>query len=304
VVAGRVNHDDNDIEPIDAGGPVLARCWPLGSTSDAVEFLQVSPAVPAGFEALARKRSAILPMAAAALEEVSVTGSRVSQEQLGDLKLYRVPYRTTVASLESKQVRLLDRALIPVRRMYSVELSDEAIDDDEATPPWSPASVSLRTTNNVASHLGLPLPSGRVAVFGWHQGVQLLLSEANMRDLAVNEEVEIALGRSSDVQIRALPESVTIDPAHVRTIPLVPGVVAIREAQVDEARRVEVSNALGSQINFELLLRLEEGDRVVRADHPLRMKDGHPVFGFTIPGHGTVVVRYQTEHDELQPTRD
>jgi hypothetical protein len=306
VVAGRVNHDDNDVEPIDEGGPVLARCWPRGSTSDAVEFLQVSPAVPLGFEALARKRSAIFPMAApmAALEEVSVTGSRVSQEQLGDLKLYRVPYRTTVASLESKQVRLLDRALIPVRRIYSVELTDEAVDDDEPDAPWSPASVLLRTTNNAANHLGLPLPSGRVAVFGWHHGAQLLLSEANMRDLAVNEEVEIALGTSSDVQIRASAEDVTIDPAHVRRIPLVPGVVAIREAQVDEARRVEVSNALGSQINFELRIQLEDGARVIRADHPLGIKDGHPVIRLVIPGHRTVVVRYQTEQDELQPTRD
>jgi hypothetical protein len=302
VVAGRVNHENNQVEPIDAGGPVLARCWPRGSTGDAVWVLQVDSAIPLGF-ARAREFFAPSPLAATALEEVSVTGNRVSQEQLGDLKLYRVPHRTTVASLESKQVRLLDRSSIPVRRIYGTELPDEDIDDD-ADSPWSPASVLLRTRNTAANHLGLPLPSGRVAVFGWHQDVPLLLNEADMRDLAVDEEVEIALGTSSDVQVRARSESVTIDPAHVRKIPLLPGVVSVREARVDDARAVEIGNARASKIDFELLLRLEDGVRVVRADHPMGMKNGHPIFRLTIPAHGTARVRYQTEHDEAEPTRD
>jgi hypothetical protein len=303
VVAGRVNHENNQVEPIDVGGPVLARCWPQGSTSDAVWVLQVGRAVPLGFEAQARERFMASPMAAATLEEVAVSGNRVSQEQLGDLKLYRVPHRTTVASLESKQVRLLDRDSIPVRRVYGAELRDWDI-EDAADSPWSPASVLLRTRNNAANHLGLPLPSGRVAVFGWHQGTQLLLNEADMRDLAVDEEVEIALGTSSDVQVRARSESVTIDPARVRKIPLVPGVVSIREAQVDDARVVEVSNARASKIDFELMLLLEDGARVVRADHALGMKNGHPIFRLTIPAHRTARVRYQTELEETEPTRD
>jgi hypothetical protein len=302
VVAGRVNHESSDIEPIDIGGPVLARCWPRGSTSDAVEFVQIAGAAPFGFEAGLR-RSFALPVAAPLMEAASVTGSRVTQEQLGDLKLYRVPHRTTVASLESKQVRLLDRASIPVRRIYGAELTEETV-ESEAAASWSPASVLLRTTNDIANHLGLPLPSGRITVFGLRQGAQLLLNEADMRDLAVNEEVEIPLGTTSDVQVRVRTETRTIDPARVSTIPLVPGVVAIRDAQVDEARRAEVSNARDTEVNFELLLRLHDGVRVIRADHPLGMKDGHPLFQLTIPAHRSVTVRYQTEHDEAQATRD
>ncbi len=59
-------------------------------------------------------RSAPMP-AAASLQEVVVTGAKkVQQEQLGDLKLYRVPERTTLASRQSKQVRLMDQPGIPV----------------------------------------------------------------------------------------------------------------------------------------------------------------------------------------------
>ncbi len=81
--------------------------------------MRIERAIPLGFVVSLRERMAALNAPAAAfggLEEVSVTGARVSQEQLGDLKLYRVPERTTVASHQSKQVRLLDRTAIPVHR--------------------------------------------------------------------------------------------------------------------------------------------------------------------------------------------
>ena len=55
-----------------------------------------------------------------ASRRVVVTGAKkVQQEQLGDLKLYRVPERTTVASRQSKQVRLMDRPGIPVNSRFT-----------------------------------------------------------------------------------------------------------------------------------------------------------------------------------------
>ena len=117
VVAGRLNRASNETPLRTVGGPVLASCWPKGSTSDPAQFLEVPGANPMGFGADKRARAAMV--ADAILEQVAVTGARrVSQEQLGDLKLYRVPQRTTVASRQSKQVRLLDRASIPVRRVF------------------------------------------------------------------------------------------------------------------------------------------------------------------------------------------
>ncbi len=101
VVAGRLNREGEASTPLDRGGPVLARCWPRGSTSDTVGFLVVTGAVPAPFNAMKQGRAVML--ADAAMAEVSVTGARVGQEQLGDLKLYRVPDRTTVASRQASR---------------------------------------------------------------------------------------------------------------------------------------------------------------------------------------------------------
>jgi hypothetical protein len=43
VVAGRVNREDGEVDPIDLGGPILAQCWPRGSTSDAPMYLNRLP---------------------------------------------------------------------------------------------------------------------------------------------------------------------------------------------------------------------------------------------------------------------
>jgi hypothetical protein len=291
VVAGRLNHERGVVEPIDPGSPILAQCWPRGSTSDSPDPVIIVRASPWGTEELSLRydsRMQMMAMRSPAAAMVAVMAQRVEQEQLGDLKLYRVPDRTTVASRQSKQVRLLDRTAIPVESIYGVDLA--AHENDLSMP----AQMLLRTKNDEAHHLGLPLPSGRVTVFANGRGTPVLLREADMRDLAVDEEVEIDLGTRADVQVKAVREQTTVDAAHAQILPLVPG-VAVRSARVDAVDRVEISNARTSEIQFELRLHLADGARIIRADHPLGAKNGRPIFRLTIPAHADATVRYQTE---------
>jgi hypothetical protein len=290
VVAGAVNRESGEVEPLDPGGPILAQCWPRGSTSDSTpQYLQMAFATNGRDLAKVAGRALAAP---ARLEEVIVTGARrVEQEQLGDLKLYRVPDRTTVASRQSKQVRLLDKSAIPVAIVYGADL--EADDTAAAVPVMR----VLRTRNTEANHLGLPLPSGRIAVFVRRDAASLLLDESGIRDLAVDEEVEIDLGDSADVTVSAQVEQTTIDPKQVRTLPLLPG-VTLRTAKVYDIRRVEISNARAAPIQFELRLRLPEGGRVVRADHPMGRKNGRPIFRLTIPATQSATLRYQCADEQ------
>ena len=260
VVAGRVNRESGEVEPLDPGGPILAECWPRGSTSDPPQYLQIGRASPSPMARVASM------MSMTEVKEVVVAAQkRVEQEQLGDLKLYRVPDRTTVAARQSKQVRLLDRQAIPVSYVYGADL-------DANQPTASvPASQLLRTRNTAANHLGLPLPSGRIAVFVTRGGGKLLQHESGMRDLAVGEEVEINMGDSPDVEVTSVKESSSMD-------------------------RVDVTNARPAEIRFELRLQLPEGGRIVHADHPMASKNGRPIFRLTVPANQTVTLRYQWEH--------
>jgi hypothetical protein len=292
VVAGRVNHEDGEVEPIDLGGPILAQCWPRGSTSDAPVLLRTS-------RDEFRKLALAAPMTAGVQEGIVYAGAkRVTEEQLGDLKLYRVPERTTVASLQSKQVRLLDKSGVPITIVYGADLAANE------TAPWAPADKLLRTMNTTANHLGLPLPSGNVAVFARHEAQALLEHESGIRDIAVGEELEINMGESSDVQVSLTREKTGIDLAHAVTLPLVPG-VSIRSVKVEDVSRVEISNARATAIDFELRLQIPQGGQVVRADHPLGTKNGRPMFKLKIPANGTATVRYQTQQiaDRVTPGR-
>jgi hypothetical protein len=290
VVAGRVNRESGEVEPLEVGGPILAQCWPRGSTSDPPQNLQIDRALPLGAAGNLTAITQVSAMAAPRLAEAMGSAKKVEQEQLGDLKLYRVPDRTTVASRQSKQVRLLDRSSVPIARVYGADLAA----DENAM--LAPAHLLLRTTNTVGNHLGLPLPSGRVAVFAARDGETLLQHESNLRDLAVDEEVEIDMGVSPDVEVSAEKERTTIDPARTEVLPLVPGALKLRSPEIETVNRVNASNARATEVHFELRLRLPEGGRIIRADHPLGSKNGRPIFRLTIPANGTVTLRYQWQH--------
>jgi hypothetical protein len=261
VVAGRVNRESGEVEPLDIGGPIVANCWPRGSTSDSAMQLQFALKSREAGE-LALPHPAAAP-AAASLAGVMLTDQLVQQEQLGDLKLYRIQEPTTVASRQSKQVRLLDRSAIPVTAVYGIELGD-----DRNSAGAIPASRFLRTMNTEANHLGIPLPSGHVQIFAIHQGRRLLEHESNLRDLAINEEAEIDLGPSPDVQVKA--------------------------TGTGRSHRVEISNARAVPIGFELKLRLPEGLRIVDAAPFMGTKNGRPIFNLKIAAHAVAVVRYRT----------
>jgi len=272
VVAGRVNRERGELAPIDIGGPILAQCWPRGSTSDSPGLIQFKRAAPAG-AADALFEVAVTAQAAAPVAALRslVMAKKVEEEQLGDLKLYRVPDRTTVASRQSKQVRLLDRAGIPVATVYDADLP---AGQDAAS---GPARRLLRTINSTANHLGLPLPSGRIAVFANHRGERLLEHESGMRDLAVDEELEIDMGESADIRVQS--------------------------TQVKEVAQVDISNARAAPVQFELRLQVPAGGRVAGADHPVGTKNGRPIFRLTIPANQTVTVHYRTQRADSGSAR-
>jgi hypothetical protein len=283
IVAGRLNR----VAKTDDDAPserVIARCWPTGTTSDQVPPPDLQAARPYGFDltemvVTARRERAVMyeaaPLALAGAAKAS------PPEQLGDLKLYRLPEPTTVAANQAKQVSLLERPEVRFARLCIADLWASG----EQTA--APAAILLRARNDKAGGLGLPLPSGRVAVFSAGRG--LLLGEADLHDTAEGEDVELHLGTSPDVQVTQRRLAYHADAPEIAQ--LAPQILlALRHGRTVE--EVEIDSARAAPTAFELRLQTGGAATVVDADQPMGTKDGRPMFRLTIPAGGRVFVRY------------
>ncbi len=297
IVAGKLNRESGQVEPIDIGGPIFADCWPRGSTSDSVEpiYLQQAKGWLDDNIVVTGARMAEAAMAPPPPPPPPPMAAEVVQEELGDLKLYRVPGRVSVLSRQAKQVRMFDRAAVPVTRLYEVNFSGNYSTNFMAVP------MLLRTQNDTESNLGLPLPAGRVQLFEQvGEGAaerRLLAGETTLRDIAVDEETEFEFGGAPDIQARQTVENVTLSPE--RSLPwlpllrVVPGVNA-GSRTLDQINRIEVANARSYDVTVEVRLYLQGGTEMVRADAPYGQKNGRPIFRLTVPANDSLTVRYQT----------
>ena len=127
---------------------------------------------------------------------IIVTGSsmRARQEDLGDLKLYRIPEPVTVAANSQKQVAFLEQPGVRVQLVYRSRLEPDYDGDIE------PARRVLVTRNRTDEGLGLPLPGGRrPALRRRGRRGRSWSARARSRDRAVGEDVEIEIGEAPGV---------------------------------------------------------------------------------------------------------
>jgi hypothetical protein len=221
---------------------------------------------------------------AASAEEIVVTGSRIRrsnldsssplsvvavQEELGDLKLYRIPEPVTVAANSQKQVALLVREGVAVREVFRARLSASHSD------AFQPATRYLVTRNREQEGLGLPLPSGGLALFTQRDGQPFLAGQGRVEDRAVGDDVEIAFAASPSIQtwverVASGPDNRWVD------------------------YRLTVTNDQNRAVPFEAELARDPDTRLVPRTR-LTERDGYPLWSVRIPANGTATLRYRVE---------
>jgi hypothetical protein len=289
-VAGKPNKEedgDEDIEPESSG--IELRCWPGGTTSDIP-----LRTIPLG-GSLGR-----YPMG----DELVVTGSRVAnpnltssspitvmnaeqmmarQEELGDLKLYRIPEPVTVAAHSQKQVAFLSRKAVPFRRLYSAYLPAGELFGESRR-----AGILMRMKNEKARGLGLPLPSGMVAVFETVDGRSMLAGEAALMDKAIGEEVEIWVGDSPQVQFSQ------------REIGPQPSPKAGIGNRPPRRYELQVTNANPDPITIEVSIAERSDGPILKSSRKLGVKGGNKLWTTTVPANGRATLTYTTPPPPLQ----
>ena len=263
-VAGKLNREDEDrLEP--ETRPIALNCWPSGTTSDsedeeANDSPYPPPPPPPSPPAATAERG----------ESIVVTGSRImaQREDLGDLKLYRIPIPVTVASNSQKQVALLEQPRAKVTDLFRWDSSFARASDEP-----QPAQRLLKMDNRQANGLGLPLPAGSFTLLTLRDGQPFLLGEGRMTDRAVGEMVEVAIADAPGVRVMQ--------------------VQADRPGKDREAT-VTVSNDQSETARFEA--RFGDDSKPLKSSGgALKRVDGYWVWAATIPANGsrTLTFRYR-----------
>ena len=268
-IAGTLNKVSNfkALADVPQAPPLRLRCFPLGTG----RYGAPPPPPPAPPPAM---------MSAEAGQDIVVTGSRIaryemmspvtvvaSQEDLGDLKLYRVPIPVTVAANGQKQVALLVKDRVPFKTVYRLRSSpDNRFESMEV-------ERVLRMENKEAARLGVPLPSGQVAVFAPRGEESLLVGEGRVRDHAVGEKVDLMIGDSSQVRVDM--------------------VRGVAPKMADDDYRVTVTNANPFPVDFELGFYVDPDPKLDKRLRKLPRRDGLLTWAIRVPANDSSSFDYR-----------
>jgi hypothetical protein len=277
-VAGRPNRKDQDEGPVPVSSGIELKCWPQLKTSDIAEVATPASGYMAGLQEIRLQGTTRTEDLINSLPQAFAGNGGALQEELGDLKLYRLPEPVTVAAHSQKQIALLHRSAVGFERLYTASVDLGAEDDAR------PASILLRTRNVAASGLGLPLPQGRLAVFQQGHGRPVLMGESSMVDTAIGEDLEIIAGDSQNVQVsqRSVSERKK------------PGAADDNEdAWTHRSYEIAITNAGSSPATVETYLSLERGLKLGKIEGRTRIKDGVRLWAARVPAHGRAVLIYE-----------
>lgn len=251
--------------------PLHLRCFPTGSGRYGAPPPPPPPPAPPPPPMAAMDSIVVTAQRRPSAEMLSAVAIVASQEDLGDLKLYRVPIPVTVAANGQKQVALLVKDGVPFRTIHRLRLYPG--DEGKAMEP----EILLRMQNKAAEGLGVPLPSGQAAVFEPVGGREMLVGEGRMRDHAVGEKVDLVIGESSQVRID------------------VENHVPPKNREQDY--RITVTNANPHPADVELGFLVDDSDRLDSRIRKLPRRDGLLTWVVRVPANGSKTFHYRVKDD-------
>ncbi len=197
-VAGRLNvqSDFQQLADPPAARALRLTCYPLGSTSAGSPVPPPMPAPMAPEMNYAMGDSIVVTAQRATGIDIAEESEVMTagEEDLGDLKLYRVPAPVDVSAKSMKQVAFLDRGDVEGEFFYRADCSPYRRSDEP-----EPMVMMLKTVNDRQHGLGVALPMGGVSLFEEASAGDLLVAEEWMRDHAEGQDVELELAESMNL---------------------------------------------------------------------------------------------------------
>ncbi|HUE78333.1 MAG TPA: hypothetical protein VMN38_01700 [Sphingomicrobium sp.] len=261
-VAGKLNRERVPVERGESR-PIVLNCWPSGTTSDIPRETKDAAQYSESIMVTGSRLAAAPPPPPAPIAERG-RDVMAEEERLGDVRLYRIPVSVTVAARSQKQVALLKQPSVKVESVLRLRAPQGPYD--------GPLERILVTRNRTAEGLGLPLPAGKLALFGTRQGRRVLLGEGRIDDHTIGEKVEIRVATAPGVHAHQV---------HQRR-------VGEGGARGDFVLTLSNDSRETQTVEIELPLeaRAVTGGKLVK-------RDGWMLWRVRVPANGTAQLRYR-----------
>ncbi|HEY6965206.1 MAG TPA: hypothetical protein VI407_08305 [Erythrobacter sp.] len=207
IIAGKLNveSDYQSLADPPVAAPLYLTCYPLGNTSSGgvPELLPPPPPPPPPAMPMYAPAAPIVVTAARmSKEDVALAASVVtaSEENLGDLKLFRVPGRVDVSAKGMKQVAFLNKDAVKARLLYEARCNPGSWIGESGDP--APADMLLVTKNEEEKGLGIALPQGGLTLYEPGPRGERVAGSTSLRDYASGQDVELDLAPSTQVFAR------------------------------------------------------------------------------------------------------
>jgi hypothetical protein len=230
-------------------------------------------------------------------EAIVVTGYRMSlrssmevkrnavlaeREELGDYKLYRLPWATDLNARQAKQAVFLVKPRVKVDRFYRYIFDATEFRHIESFIP----ELIVAFENRKSSGLGEPLPSGVVRVFETSEAGDLFAGESQISDKPVRLPVELNLAMGRDLAMDITVNSATTDELDASNL----------EARADV--RLRALNAKGVPVTIEVR---QENDRyhpnakIVKSNRRVGRKFGDFAWRLRVPANDAETLTYRID---------
>jgi hypothetical protein len=203
-LTGGMNWTANYVMTLDANGKSDIQGWVTLTNQSGLSFTD------AGLKLLAGDVNVVRPQngrgfGGAAPMMAKMADSSFKEESLFEYHLYTLERPATVRNKETKQLSLLEGADIPFKKQIVFDSmagygnyypSEGEIGVGELSP-----QVKIKFTNDKASHLGMPMPAGKVRMYQRDsKGSLQYLGEDQINHTPRDEKVSLNVGRSFDVR--------------------------------------------------------------------------------------------------------
>lgn len=139
-------------------------------------------------------------MRAMAAKEAFAAAAPIAPQAMGDMHLYPIPRKATLADRETRQIVLFDAARVPVTKEFRIVGDAGLYMRRFGDPIKTNAERRLRFKNEKAAGLGTPMPAGTVRVYGGSEHVSdAFLGADRIEHTAGGEEITLALGDAFDI---------------------------------------------------------------------------------------------------------